>query len=81
MFTIQDQAESLKHNKKTQNSLFKKGQHVLGEHKNSVKRIKEKIKNQNTQQSRQSDLLNVNTINNYSVDDNEFNCDPNITEF
>jgi hypothetical protein len=42
LFTIQDQATD-SYNKKTQNSLFKKGRQI-SEYKSSVDRIKDKIK-------------------------------------
>ena len=44
LFTIQDQSQLI-YDKKTQNSLFKKGR-MLMDHKNSVSRIQNKIKDQ-----------------------------------
>ena len=66
------------------NSLFKKGRHI-SDHKNSVERIKDKIKDKKHPKSRQNDSAHPKTsgnLNNYSVDEMEFNCDPkNPTEY
>ena len=70
------------------NSLFKKSRYI-NDHKYSVDRIKDKIidkkylKSKSKSKSRQNESLNPKTsgnLNNYSVDDMEFNCDPNLNQ-
>lgn len=54
----------------------------MHDHQNSVNRIKDKIKDQvNSKPNENVYPRNSEILNNYSVDENELNCDPSSPDF